>query len=261
MAAPVINNKYVLNMKRKKTLKSTALMGSALLYSAVTATAAITVTEQLINVDFDGTGGIGVDPNPRTFDGNLASTTATGESINWVDSTAGNDTWNGTVDAVSGTLNSLNDSTGAATAVNVTWSGFNFTYDNYGNGRLGNTVTNGPNGDGFFTSNNNTNVGSVTISGLTAGALYNLTVLGAGDETDVHVGASTQTMLGWNSTTNPGQFVTFNNVVATGGSITYTVDGANSDATGGFQIVAVPEPSSVALLGLSSLALLFRRKR
>lgn len=248
-------------MKQKHIHKSGAILGAAIAYSATMATAATTVTGQLINVDFDGTGGVGASPTPRTFDGDLTSTTATGESINWVDSTAGNDTWNGSVDATSGSILSVVDSTNAVTTVNVSWSGFGFTYNNYGNNRIGNTLTNGPNADGFFTSNDSTSVGTVTISGLTAGGLYNLTVIGAGDETDVHVDGSTLTMLAWNSTTNPSQFVTFNNVVATGGSITYTIDGANSDATGGFQITAVPEPSSLSLLGLSALALTFRRKR
>ncbi|MGB0990855.1 MAG: PEP-CTERM sorting domain-containing protein [Akkermansiaceae bacterium] len=248
-------------MKQKYKLKTGAIIGATVACTAVAATAATTVTGQLVNVDFDGTGGVGADPSPRTFDGDLTNGPATADSISWVDSTTGNDTWNGTIDATSGTATSLLDSTGAVTTVNVSWSGFNFTYDNYGNNRLGNTKTNGPNGDGFFTSNNNTNVGSVTISGLVDGGLYNLSVIGAGDETDVTVGGSTQTMATWNSGTNPDQYVDFLNVVATGGSITYTVSGANSDATGGFQINAVPEPSSLSLLGLSALSLAFRRKR
>ncbi|NWK55704.1 PEP-CTERM sorting domain-containing protein [Verrucomicrobiaceae bacterium N1E253] len=249
-----MNSKYHL-------LKSGAFAGAALAYSAVSATAASTVTGQLVNVDFDGTGGIGAAPTPRTFDGDLANGPATADSINWVDGTAGNDTWNGTVDATSGSLNSLLDSTGGTTSVNVSWSGFNFTYNNYGNNRLGNTKTNGPNGDGFFTSNNNTSIGSVTISGLTVGGLYNLTVIGAGDATDVDVNGTTLSMETWNSTSNPSQFVTFNNVTATGGEITYTVFGPNSDATGGFQINVVPEPSSISLLGLGVLGFALRRKR
>ena len=249
-------------MKKKsytQKLKSGALLGATLACSAAAVSAASTVTNQLVNVDFDGTGGIGTSPSPRTFDGDLTSTADTGNSIAWIDSAAGNDTWNGTPDATSGSLNSLLDSTGGVTAINVSWSGFNFTYNNYGNGRSGNGVTNGPDGDGFFTSNDTTNVGSVTITGLLDGGIYNLSVIGAGDETDVHVGASTQTLAGF--ITPNAHNVVFNNVVATGGSITYTVDGDRSDATGGFQITKVPEPSSTALLGLSAMVLAFRRKR
>jgi len=188
----------------------------------------------------------------------LASTPSTGAGVNWADGIAGNDTWNGTVDATSGNLNGLLDSTGAVTNVNVTWSGFNFTYNSYNNGRSGNGVTNGPNGDGFFT---NSGTGDVTISGLTDGAIYNLTVMGAGDEFDVTVNGSTQIISAWDSATNAEHFAVFNNITATGGSITYTIDGAANEGTGGFQINVVPEPSSVSLLGLAALSLMIRRKR
>ena len=245
-------------------LRNSLIGVTSLAYSAATASAATTVTGQLVNVDFNHGNNLGgANPDPVTFAGDLTASTAT-YGVNWVDTTGGNDTWNGSANnIINGSLLSLKDSTDAATTVNVSWSGFGFTYNNYPAGRDGNPAANGPDGDGIFTSSDNTSTGTVTISGLSVGGIYNLTVIGAGAESDVHLnGAAESTLLAAWTGTSP-HYVEFLNVAAdVNGEIAFSVDGAASDAVGGFQITAVPEPSSAAaLFGVVGLCAVALRRR
>lgn len=231
------------------------------------ATAATTVNNTLVNVDFNGAGGVGPNPTPRTFDGNLTtSTTATQASVNWVDNVAGNDFWNGITGSTSGSASGLLDSTGATTGINVTWSGFDFTYNNSNNTGSGQDITNGPNADGIYALAGAGTTGTVTISGLLSGATYNLTVLGAGDATEFTVNGESQFIERFEPG-NQSNYVEFNEITTTGDSITISVDGiTHNKSIGGFQIseasvVAVPEVSSVLIIGLFSTGLAFVRKR
>lgn len=254
-------------MNTQSSLKSTAGALISSLACAATVNAASTVSFQLFNVDFNGTGGPGTAPTPRTFDGDLTDAT-TAASVNWVDGTAGNDTWNGTPDnLLTGSLNGINTSAGQTSSVNVSWSGFTSGLNNYNNGRSGNPVTNGPNGDALWTPGYTD--GTVTISNLVAGALYNLTVIGGSQDTRMTVNGSFQDTGFWNSS-NLDNYVVFNNVTATGGTISFTSGGGGNNSLAGFQLTAadatgevavVPEPSTFTFLGLSALGCLFRRKR
>ncbi len=245
-----------------KKLSSSAALAALALGAA---NAATVVSNQLINIDFGtaGSGGVGADPNPGHFAGDLEIgnvSTATEESVNWIDSVAGNDFWNGDGTATNDSIVGLLDSTGATTGVNVSWSGFGFSYDNYFNGRSGNLPSNGPNGDGIFTSNNNVDIGTVTFSGLVPGGLYNLTYISAFDASELTINGGTPVTVGGFGPSSGQQFWEFTNVTATGGSITLTLDGERSDSLGGLQLNQVPEPSSTLLVGLAGLGLLVRRR-
>jgi hypothetical protein len=230
------------------TLTKTTLPFAALALLAATAQAAV------INVDIQG----------NNSGGSVAN--YTGESANGP--IASDNNWNyfntvGVPDA--------GDS--------MTVSGVTFAF---GDGWLSSFADGAPNnlqGDRVFTANGVT--GTFTISGLDTNMNYNLALIGAsqttgGFATDFTIGGTTKTATGEHETgTNANGALTFvegsSHVLFSGisgstGSITFTmtdsVDGTNG-VLSGLQLegVAVPEPSTTALLGLGGLALILRRRR
>lgn len=116
-----------------------------------------------------------------------------------------------------------------------------------------------------------------TISGLDTTKDYNLALIGAptGYNTDFTIGGDTKTA---SAATDAGPddngaltftegvtHVLFSGLDGSSGSITFTTanGGAGAGVLAGLQLqaVAVPEPSSLALLGLGSLGLLLHRRR
>ncbi|GAA5481449.1 hypothetical protein [Haloferula sargassicola] len=170
------------------------------------------------------------------------------------------------------TVNDLNDSTGAPTTIDISWTSIGAWSINTGAG-----------GDfalynGYLDNFDQTR--TVTFSGLDAGTTYEIYVYADGDNgTNTRRGHYT---MGGTTTTiidGPGNFAgTFVEVPAGGdaegnytvftvsGSTSYdlTFNGDNTDdlpraAINGFQIVSVPEPG-VAMLGLLGLIPLRRRR-
>lgn len=109
-------------------------------------------------------------------------------------------------------------------------------------------------------------VQTITFSGLNDSLTYNLT-LAIGHSTDQNLTGGTfggdltgSIALGANSAAT--HLVTFNDLTTGGdGTITFTYGGAVASGFSALELSAVPEPSSAALLGLGSLALILRRRK
>ena len=139
-----------------------------------------------------------------------------------------------------------------------------------GNGSWGSDVLTN---NGRYGANDNTTVHTLTLSQLNAGMDYELifyfadnfpnqtmTAQGAGPDT---FGESKITTGGTTYTEgDTGVFHYFNNVTADGsGDITVLASGAGYETITGFQLRAIPEPTTTALLGLGGLALILRRRK
>jgi len=150
----------------------------------------------------------------------------------------------------------------------VTWSSPN-TWGDDQNGNEGDeTVYGGYLDDG----GNSGNFASFTVSGLTAalgGKNYNITVYHFSDNPSNGIGeftstAGTPTTIQEASTgALTGNYGTSTISNVSGDSFTFSgVSGSSGRETiSGFTVVAVPEPSSVILLGLGGFALILRRRK
>lgn len=196
----------------------------------------IKATGILVNIDFNGTGGAGGSTDPVTFDGNLTKDIPTALSVPIEDSDlAAMDLWNG-FDAPNQTDQPLLDSKGAATALKLTWSGFNTSYTNYLNGRLGNAHTDGPNGDGhLLIGAGAARSGTVVISGADPQRIYEVALIAGGsDPVTLSIGADQRPIAGWNSGANASNWAVFENITPQGdGTFTITV---STNATPNFGI-------------------------
>lgn len=194
---------------------------------------------------------------------------------------AGLETWNLNNFNDGASQSSLFDSTGASTSIGVTFDGLGGPDDwGYNSGlkllwRSGRAFYNGPG-----------NSGSFSITGLTPGSTYDLWIAtshignigdarGVGDWATANVNSTGASI----AVDNTGQenngstwvagvnYVLFQNVV-TGldGKITMTEHAISPNLTdarvgfNGFQLVSVPEPSTVMLAGVGLLAFLRRRR-
>ena len=246
-------------MKRTNTtLNLAAVAASALALTGLSANAATTVWNVNVGAATGPAGGNEI--------------TTTDNYVGAATENTANSTWNG----VSGTgSTTLADSTGDNSA-GVTLS---FTQTNLGFGQQGGTI-----GDEVFKSwmkdNNNDYV--VTFGNLSATATYSLVVYSGwlfGPEALVVTGLGVPFTINspkldgavlpsglaedTNSANVPGNFnyARFDGLAADGSNdLAFTVS-ANDAAVNGFQLVQVPEPSAAALLGLSGLALLRRRRK
>lgn len=110
---------------------------------------------------------------------------------------------------------------------------------------------------------------TVTIDGLNDSLLYNIdavSVASVADNTEVlTVNGDTGSASSFErlaDARDDGVFHSFEDVSSVGGTLTlvFTQDGGNNPIVNGILIEVVPEPSSLALLGLGGLALLRRRR-
>ena len=220
-------------------------VGGAVALGAGSSYGVTVVPGQLINVDFNGASSFGFPSNPGTFNGDLTQSEATAASVNWVDETPGDDTWNGINDPRwvepgdgSGSFEDLSDSTGAATGVNLSWGAFTRSYANYNNSRWGNPTTWGPNADGWMIQFNEGDL-VFSFTGLVENGVYGVTAIGVEDPITVTVGGTTLTSGAW-----PGDlsnYVEFTGATADDtGELIVTLEDIVPwvDKIGGFQILA-----------------------
>ena len=242
------------------TLTKTTLPFAAVALLAATSQAAV------VNVDIQGTGSGNVGTGIANYTGASANGPIA-SSTTWNHFTVGGNPPNGD------SMLNLNDDSGAATTVDVT----------FGTGWLGSFADGAPNnlqGDRTFIATDVS--GDITIGGLNPGGTYNLALITgfnvAGSfSTDFTIGGTTLTAndtvgAGTNANgaltfTSGGTHALFSNIIADGsGDITFSTTntaGASNGVLSGLQIeaVAVPEPSTTALLGLGGLALILRRRK
>lgn len=168
--------------------------------------------------------------------------------------------WNERSRSVGVTNSALFDDTGAATSISMSYTRI---YSGIYNGVYGTYAALGS--SGIYT-------GAVTVSGLVAGATYELALMSAWNGTpSFTAGGVTKSpvfSLDWSYLSAGTQYVMFDLVANSSGQISFTPN-ANPGATGSastwsaFQLQSmsspVPEPASLALLGLGMAALLTRR--
>jgi hypothetical protein len=234
-------------------MKTTTLTKTTLPFAAVALLAA-TSQAAVINVDIQGnnSGGSVTNYSGASANGPIAS----------------DNTWN------------YFNTVGAPDAADtMTVSGVTFAF---GGGWLSSFADGTPNnlqGDRVFTATGVT--GTFTISGLDISMNYNLALIGpsnaaGGFGTDFTIGGDTKNAT---ATGNPGSgngpltftegdsHVLFSGLDGSSGSITFTIIDDDADGVNGvlsglqLESVAVPEPSTTALLGLGGLALILRRRK
>jgi hypothetical protein len=181
------------------------------------------------------------------------------------------------------------DSTGASTGIGLSVSGF-FPGGNPNGAGTGGTSLSGAAAATFVASSAVDNVfthvaafgnqatnpkGFVVLSGLNDSKAYDFTIfasrVGVGDnrETKYTVTGSNSAITYLNAANNTSNLTAVTGIYPTAGSITINVEkGPNNSNGTGFAYLgamrmdyaAVPEPTTLGLMGLSSLGLIFRRR-
>lgn len=169
--------------------------------------------------------------------------------------------------------------TPTASIANIDGLGYNFSIDNvgvYDNGNAAESLTR----SGFYTFGDNANEHSFTLSGLTAGESVNLYASAAWDGNGrggyVVFGNSGASGVQAQTIGDPGTSPTLSNLTLIGtaivdgtGVLQGTLNGAggvgsaSEGQVGGFvfAIASVPEPGTLALVGLGAAAMLTFRRR
>jgi hypothetical protein len=195
------------------------------------------------------------------------------------------DIWNN-ITGSSDTAVALNDVSGSATSVTLTYSS-NFGGNDAGNSPMDAATSNLM--QDYLAMNGLT----FTIGGLTPSSAYQIALYGAGNQNTLNgqpnggqgtlftiLQTPSPTVFGTTTEVNPSAPTTGDRKISDGPGVAYVLLTANSDATGalkvnvnynstsfstapvnGFQIQAVPEPTSFVLVGIGGACLcLLRRK-
>lgn len=183
--------------------------------------------------------------------------------------------WNAST-AISSSINGAVDSSGASTGVNVSWT----SDESWSDGPAGPT-TDSKLVSGWLSMNTTSTVGTVNLSGISY-ATYDLYLYSAHDRVNLNTtfgesnGAfsdvsiteieddttrAANPFIYVNGTNGSGNYVLIQGLTANALDLTFRNDADNRAGFAGIQVVEVPEPSSSALLGLGSLALIMRRKK
>jgi hypothetical protein len=218
-------------------------MKSRITHAFAAAGLCLTAHAATVNVDFDSNG----------------SPTFAGTAV------LGGGTWNGVGGDQNGvTVSGLFDSTGLATAVSLSISPSGY-YDATDGG-------NTPAGDADsllrdYRNRDGNNPFTVTLTGLSIGATYDLVLYGAGDQPDqgsIFSGAltGTTTAAQRDSYVQGVNYIRGLAVADSNGSLVITVspNASQYSVMNGLQISEVPEPGS-ALMGMLGSAVFFLRRR
>jgi len=253
-------------------MKTTKILLGALRVSALVALFAVVPAQaQTVNVSFL--------PHANYNGGDLQGTFAGQGAL----SDPGNNYWNNVAPTYGGTTfssaaNTLeNSSDTALTSVGFTLTGFH-----YGIGATGSTFANPLlQREEVSNLNGNDGIGSdpapqgFEVTGLTAGDTYNLFLYAQNESTNTGAASftfgTTQTLANTSGDTSGfvdnGNYVEFTLVANGSGDISGTwYSTANNDGLNGFQVQfasapVVPEPASLATMGLGGIALLLFLKR
>jgi len=190
----------------------------------------------------------------------------------------GGDMWNQLSDVAAGSITDLQDASGASTGVGVSVTNA-FPFENITGGPAWTTpswAVAGMVSDSFSMDSNSDDSGAITFTGLDDSLVYKFEVLSSrdggapregfftlgGDAPDNHVGAFDAKIDG----ADANKVMVWANATSTGGELVLTVVapgpvGNRFAYLNAVRFEVIPEPGSIALMGIGMISMLFRGRR